>query len=1531
MKKSYITRLLALLLALIMAFSLGTVALAVDGEAGGAEEGTVTATKTLRMNPDGSYALDRDGNYIVDITVSGVPYTQEVQSAVDVVLVIDCSGSMSEGRFNCPGKASDIYWNDDWDWEADHWQCGICGKNLGYSHTKPTSCSGHLDRMDAAKVAGKNFVNALLPSGTQNRVAVVGFSGRSGGTGNHAIDAWCNLTDTAATANNTIDRLWAGGGTNYTAALAKAQNILNGRSDKTRPAYVVFISDGAPGASGDGQNDPQWNGSVQAKALKDAGVTLYTIGINLTDSAGAYLKSLASNNCYVNLKGSNLFTDLNDILTEWGKTISSVAAGKNATIVDLVNLTDVTLAALPEGSPLTWDEEHGTLTWNVGEITSTPKTASFSVAPNAYAEGKNGCLHTNTGITLTYTDGKSGEQKEIKDFGDPAIELPSLTVSKSFSGLSDSDLPESVTVLLKNGQNILYRAILTADSEYTAEIEHIAFGSYQVEETGHAVYGYDCSMALSGVIVDAQNQQQIVLPATAAAAALTLGVTNTYTEKEATEGTLTITKTVTGLQQGDALSEGFAILLTAEDGAELAYELTLSNAVEQNGVYTWTKENVPFGTYTVEEQNADVNGYELTPTVPETFEFDATNTTLALTNKYNKQITVTFQVDGGTWDGGGAAPKQHTLTLSDSGQAALGDIIPTGMQPDDDHKSFGAWDAEFDASTLLTEDTVYTYTFDPKPTAAQVTVTKTFVGLPEGVTPVASGEQSFVISVQGGNNTYECTLENADSVVKNNDGNAVYTWTLEVPFDSYAVSEENEEITGYRLTASTVTPDSFTVDRDDNPTQSVDLTNSYATTPVRFYLHDAAFDSITDTRYAKDVFSNPAWLAVFPGYAYLTSSNTEQIPDAEHIGEQVALGEGETWQSWLAANVGTVDETALKIAALKANGTLENDADDELAAAEAAKYDLVYEEITNNSDVLYEFDNESGEYTPTEPNQASFHVHVKLVEKTTPGEDKITVTFRVENGTWWDGGNADKTVELTLVDGKAKLVATDIPVNMKPDTGYADGAWDVEPSTTTELTEDTTYTYRFAQEQPGEDTVIEIPFTKVVTKGGKTAPGKQTFAFNVELLAMVDTGDELKTEVLPETAYTVEGNEVKTDGAGEFDGVIRVTIKDGVNWTWLRITEQDGKTKNWTYDDNYWEVGYELPAALLLATTLEAPLYAMHYTADGEWFGEPVNITAGNGITFENDYTYNGGGNHDDNDRYTVIYESNGGTKYMNEIYAAGATVVLDKKPIRANYTFAGWYTDEELTERVTKFTMPSHNVTVYARWTTTTVPAILNGDDHFAYVVGYEDGTVRPNGNITRAEVATIFFRLLTAEARDGNLTRSNPFTDVPADAWYCAPVSTMAKLGLINGRTSTTFVPNAPITRAEFAAICARFDYSIDSSLGTFSDVIGHWAEEETDRAASLGWITGYEDGTFHPDQYITRAEAMTIINRVLHRLPETKDDLHEDMTVWPDNADPAAWYYLAVQEATNSHDFARKTDDLHERWTRLTTAPDWTRYEK
>ena len=181
----------------------------------------------------------------------------------------------------------------------------------------------------------------------------------------------------------------------------------------------------------------------------------------------------------------------------------------------------------------------------------------------------------------------------------------------------------------------------------------------------------------------------------------------------------------------------------------------------------------------------------------------------------------------------------------------------------------------------------------------------------------------------------------------------------------------------------------------------------------------------------------------------------------------------------------------------------------------------------------------------------------------------------------------------------------------------------------------------------------------------------------------------------------------------------------------------------------------------------------------------------------------------------------------------------------------------------------------------------------------------------------------------RDGNLTQDNGFTDVQPGMWFNQPVSTMAKLGIVKGRTADAFAPNAPITRAEFASICARFDTGTTSAPDKFSDVKGHWAEAEIARAASLGWIMGYEDGTFRPDQPITRAEAMTMINRVLKRIPETESDLLDGMIVWPDNL-PGAWYYLAVQEATNSHDHASK-GDLYEHWTKITEAPDWARYEK
>ena len=228
-------------------------------------------------------------------------------------------------------------------------------------------------------------------------------------------------------------------------------------------------------------------------------------------------------------------------------------------------------------------------------------------------------------------------------------------------------------------------------------------------------------------------------------------------------------------------------------------------------------------------------------------------------------------------------------------------------------------------------------------------------------------------------------------------------------------------------------------------------------------------------------------------------------------------------------------------------------------------------------------------------------------------------------------------------------------------------------------------------------------------------------------------------------------------------------------------------------------------------------------------------------------------------------------------------------------------------------------------------VPTGLNGKDHYAYIIGYGNNDVRPQNNITRAEVATIFFRLLTDETRTANMTKSNSYNDVKDGDWFCCAVSTLSKMGIIKGYEDGSFKPNAPISRAEFAAIAARFDPDGDKTPATFADVTSHWAKDEISIAANHGWIKGYEDGSFKPDQKITRAETMTLVNRVLNRLPETKDDLHKDMKTWVDNMDETAWYYLAVQEATNSHYFKNKTSTKFEQWTELRDTRDWSELEK
>ncbi|MBQ4150189.1 MAG: InlB B-repeat-containing protein [Clostridia bacterium] len=295
--------------------------------------------------------------------------------------------------------------------------------------------------------------------------------------------------------------------------------------------------------------------------------------------------------------------------------------------------------------------------------------------------------------------------------------------------------------------------------------------------------------------------------------------------------------------------------------------------------------------------------------------------------------------------------------------------------------------------------------------------------------------------------------------------------------------------------------------------------------------------------------------------------------------------------------------------------------------------------------------------------------------------------------------------------------------------------------------------------------------------------------------------------------------------------------------------------------------------------------------------------------------------------KYTLTYVSNGGTEYEKEKYEKGTEVTLDKVPVKEGYVFTGWYSDSKLGTKIEKVTM-SANKTVYAGWNST-VPDALDGEHHIAYVIGYPNDTVRPLEHITRAEVTAILFRLLKEEVREENLTEENSYTDVEEGAWYNKAISTLTKMGIVHGRTETEFMPDEDITRAEFATFCARFDDTVVEFKDDFSDVEGHWAEAYIHEAAARGWVKGYEDGTFRPEQSITRAEAMALINRVLCRIPENTSSLLDGMITWPDNADTSAWYYLDVQEATNSHTFEYIGETGLEKWLKLTENPDWMEY--
>ena len=1449
-------------MAIVMVMTLlPTSALAAGGDTG-LQEGQVRATKALVLNDENQPAVDAEGYYTVQITVQGKPKQAENGSNADVVLVVDNSGSMSSSVGEpCNTPKDQFAEKNEGLWYS--YTCPNCGAEYSktlFWDTRPEYCTGqkgNTPRIDAAKDVSKEFANSILAEGTDNKLAVIGFAHNkdNGGVDDKALTVSQELTTDKSLIDTKIDQMKADGGTNYTAALAKAQEYLNNRTDTTRPGYVIFISDGAPGRSGDSLNDSNWNGSTQIEQLKTAGITVYTVGIALEADAENYLKNMASENQdehFINVSTTKYKDEMSAILQTWATKINSIPAGRDATITDVVNTGEFEYKMV--GTPSNVTNENGTVIWNIGTITEEPQSIRFKVKPKADNYGK---LYTNESVELSYTN-CDGEKKQIKDtkktakpqIGDPYIEIANPA-----------------------------RA-------YTVE------------------YYY--------------NGKKGAVPAGAP-----------------TSGTANVGDTVT---------------ISAGDNADATHFPKKTTVDTENYAFDEGAENVLSVTIGAEQENilkvyyASDKNEDGTP------------------DKY--QATVTFKVVNGSWNDGSTNDQKRTVTLYEKNattgvwtlrsEADRTINVPTGMKPATGYvENSGAWNdkAITDGKVVVAADATYTYTFNAM---NQYTVTVNY--LIENTTTQLKSSYSTTVSHGA---AYDVTAqvpatltygEKNDNYVKVSSdaetGNASGNVIINVYYalDNWKDAEQTED-----------------EDDKDSLTGGDGIPDKYQAL-VKFESADATKGTVAGTGAVQVfTFKNAEGEYLTSGNVTPSLANVTTTP-ADGFAFDIWTKDGEKADpSQLIPNVNGGTTIIFK-ANWKSNVvTITFDANGGAWAAAVDGYTMGAENKTA-----------SKKFKPSD-----------TVEKITPNPANGTKKF-----VGW-GINADATEPLSLLalsPQAAKLK------ELTEGTGTLYAIWEDAAQPTEKL--NYTIHQHYIGSNGKQDAQFNDELPKTASAGTKISdliPAElqknrkyyyQTYIYLSSETKIVN--DNVATPVADDTVLNKDNTQIHlyyyldawndenntlTGGDNIPDKYQAVVTYKVVGGTW-----KDGKTDDqvqvFTLKTNNKETGVwedANPAPVLGDTIPTGMISKYSRTASQSW---DKDITKDTKVTESVTYTYtftkgsSGGGGGSSSTHYYISLkkvdaqdgEALSGAKFG--LYLDGkqiATATSDRNGIvrfsmgSSNYrslTDKSNLYCQELTAPE-GYKLSNEKIAVSKKDVSTSsstsdknaktvknsrskTPSMLNGEDHFAYIVGYPDKTVHPQSSITRAEVATIFFRLLTEETRTANATKTNKYADVSSDKWYNQAVSTLSAMGIIKGDSRGNFNPNAPITRAEFAAIAARFDKTENVAAASFGDVATHWAKPEISVAANNGWINGYTDGTFHPDSRITRAEAMAMINRVLQRLPESKADLLDGMIQWSDNADTSKWYYLAVQEATNSHYYELKANQ-HEKWTKLRENRDWTELEK
>lgn len=1449
--RNKVKRTLSFLLTFVMLCSLlPMTAMAVPGD--------VTASKTAAYNK-------KTGEVTITMTVQGESVTQSTASKADVVLVVDNSGSMASSVGEPCNTPKDQFVNAGLFGDGLIKRCPECGARywngplFGYV---PESCTGEKGtepRIDTAKKVGKKFADSILSGENENQMAVIGFA-----HGEESILPWWstspikveqNLTNDVNAVTGALDEMNADGGTDYTSALQEAYDMLAGRSETDRPGYVVFISDGAPGKQGESIGDSDWDGFEQAQAIKDAGYQLYTIGIALDDEADDYLESLASDNHYQNVTGTNYASELEELLKEWAEEINTVPAGTDAVLVDTIS-DQFTLKEDQNVTGLTFDYANNRVTWNVGEITEEGKAVSFVVIPKDGVYGDN--IPTNTEAELTYTDAKGKFQ--TLNVANATVNIPApvaetVTLTYDANGGEGAPANEQVekgktatlnntikpTHVPKDGRDVEFKG-WSADEAvinqvYEKDNVPTTVTTIDIAEenvTVYAVWAYgdpvdpttpEEKLPVFLYVLNQTDGETTDDPAdysylaTGAKVKAGTSMETPYTGKEAQNQIASWN--VGGLGNHD----GYAEVSSTPVGAESTWEMdengnVISFSFIINGVtytdadydFTWQKLNYIGASYKENEEDEELKpAFHLDgvltekedPVDPPEWDHSKNKTATEFDKDFNSRVTLSLP----------SAEKElvsDVVFVLDKSTSATVENQALGMLKQLKEK------AAEDGATVKVGVVIFNK-------EAHVTEWKDLVTEYDAIKDAITQEISSGTNTHAGLLAAQKMLEDDKNVEDSRKHMIFVSDGITYIFEEPAQAINSQQLTNgeYGIMAGNDCwgirhyyegGDNFIPDNWDAYLQDVENHLS----DVEQYIQP--YDNMSQENHI------PRGDTVLPTTVdvalYKTAKLYHELSEKYHC--YAVLGDtGVTNYPW-----GPDFMTYL-------------------ADGKKVSFDDI------QKDIYYLLD------------AGSQVVDIIGQGKDNQGKDYNFNVVNLENMTITVGGvelKKEKISDNEYGFGDVRDGIYDFKVTYYPE-GVADAddekrehfVWDINVPVS-----------NFAPVQFSYDVHLTDP---------QTTKGTYTVATNVEaVLTPVDSnGTKGKPEKFPVPELTYE---VKGGGSGEDYRYVNVTVvgKGDVDYKCGdhkgTITEKDG-------------------TELLTLDLFENSMKFNMEPASG-WKLDRIEV---NGKDVGKDL------------EYKMIFDE-----------VTGDQMDIDVKIVFKEKSDGGSGGGSH---------RPSNKPDK--------TPEALNGDDHFDYVVGYSDGLVHPERNITRAEVASIFFRLLQDDVREKNLTDQNPFNDVFTDDWFNVAVSTMYDMDIVYGRDNNNFDPNAYITRAEFAAIAARFDSEGYSGENLFTDIDGHWAANQINRAAEKGWISGYPDGTFGPDRYITRAEAVTMINRVLNRLPESADALHEDMNVFPDNMDTTAWYYLAIQEATSSHEYEKDKDGVYETWTDVLPDRDWAQYLK